>query len=194
MLPNADPVHKISIIARGRAGGYTLKLPFEDKKLQSRKEFLDDIAMSLGGYVAEKMIFGDLTTGPSNDLQVSTALARDMVTKYGMSDKLGPVALESAGGRPLYGGRGVESGDYSDRVAAEIDSEVTRIMTEAKETAEKVLTQKRAVLDIIAKRLIETETIEREEFDSILVANGIQPKKKKEEGEGPITGHVLDSV
>jgi cell division protease FtsH len=83
VLPFADPVHKISIISRGRAAGYTLKLPLEDRKLQSRKEFLDDIAVSLGGYVAEKMIFGDLTTGPSNDLQVSTALARDMVTKYG---------------------------------------------------------------------------------------------------------------
>ncbi len=180
VLPDADPVHKISIIARGRAGGYTLKLPFEDKKLQSRKAFLDDIAMSLGGYVAEKLIFGDLTTGPSNDLQVSTALARDMVTKYGMSDKLGPVALEGTGGRPIYGGRGVESGEYSDRVAAEIDSEVTRIMTEAKQVAEKVLHEKRAVLDVIAKRLIETETIEREEFEQILVANGIQPKKREE--------------
>ncbi len=96
VLPHADPVHKISIISRGRAAGYTLKLPFEDRKLQSRKEFLDDIAVSLGGYVAERMIFDDMTTGASNDLQVSTALARDMVTRYGMSEKIGPVALESA--------------------------------------------------------------------------------------------------
>jgi cell division protease FtsH len=89
VLPYADPVHKISIISRGRAAGYTLKLPLEDKKMQSKKEFLDDIAMSLGGYVAEKTVFGDITTGPSNDLQVLTGLARDMVTRYGMSDKMG---------------------------------------------------------------------------------------------------------
>src|SRR5437763_10320487 len=88
----ADPVHKISIISRGRAAGYTLKLPLEDRKMQSRKEFLDDIAMSLGGYVAERAIFGDVTTGPSNDLQVLTGLARDMVTRYGMSDKMGTIA------------------------------------------------------------------------------------------------------
>ena len=84
VLPYADPVHKVSIVARGRAGGYTLKIPLEERKLQSKKEFLDDIAMSLGGYVAEKMIFGDLTPGPSNDLQVATALARAMVTRWGM--------------------------------------------------------------------------------------------------------------
>ena len=113
VLPFADPVHKISIISRGRAAGYTLKLPLEDRKLQSRKEFLDDISMSLGGYVAEKMIFGDLTTGPSNDLQVSTALARDMVTKYGMSESLGPVALEGAGGKALFG-RGEKEKEYSE--------------------------------------------------------------------------------
>ncbi|KKW05548.1 MAG: Lysyl-tRNA synthetase, partial [Candidatus Kaiserbacteria bacterium GW2011_GWC2_49_12] len=89
VLPYADPVHKISIISRGRAAGYTLKLPFEDKKMQSRKEFLDDIAVSLGGYIAEKMVFGDITTGASNDLQVLSALARDMVTRYGMSDVFG---------------------------------------------------------------------------------------------------------
>src|SRR6185369_11103238 len=103
LLPYADPVHKISIISRGRALGYVLKLPLEDRKLQSKKEFLDDIAVSLGGYVTEKMLFDDLTTGPSNDLQVSTALARDMVTKYGMSDMLGPVALEGQGGKVLFG-------------------------------------------------------------------------------------------
>src|SRR4029078_987474 len=103
VLEFADPVHKVSIISRGRAAGYTLKLPIEDKKLQSKNEFLDDIAVSLGGYVVEKNIFGDLTTGSSNDLQVSTALAREMVTKYGMSEKVGPIALESSGGRPLFG-------------------------------------------------------------------------------------------
>ncbi len=177
VLPYADPVHKISIIARGRTGGYTLHLPFEDKRLQSKKEFLDDIAVSLGGYVTEKMIFGDLTTGPSNDLQIATALARDMVTKYGMSDKFGPVALEGEGGRTVFG-KGVDDKEYSDEINAQIDGEVSRIMNDNMKRAEKIITDHRKALDSIAKRLIDTETIEREEFEKILVANGIMPKKK----------------
>ncbi len=177
LLPHADPVHKVSIISRGRAGGYTLKLPFADKRLQSRKEFLDDIAMSLGGYVAEKMIFGDITTGPSNDLQVSTALARDMVTRYGMSDSMGPIALENDGGRPIFGGKGVESKDYSPEVAARIDAEVSRIMKEALAKAEDVLTTHRKALDQMSKKLIDVETLERKEFEELLILNGIEPKK-----------------
>jgi len=177
ILPYADPVHKISIISRGRALGYVLHLPFEDRKLQSKKEFLDDIAVSLGGYVTEKMLFNDLTTGPSNDLQVSTALARDMVTKYGMSDMLGPVALEGQGGKVLFG-RGVEEKEYSEKVGADIDAEVSRIMREAHDKAEKVIAENKPLLDAIAKRLIETETIERAEFENILIANGVTPKKK----------------
>jgi cell division protease FtsH len=179
VLEYADPVHKISIISRGRAAGYTLNLPLEDRKLQSRKEFLDDIAMSLGGYVAEKMVFGDLTTGPSNDLQVSTALARDMVTKYGMSEKMGPIALEGQGGKALFG-RGVDDKAYSERVSAEIDAEVSEIMKKALSRAEETLTKHRPVLNAIAKRLVEVETIERDEFEKILIANGIALKKKKD--------------
>lgn len=179
ILAHADPVHKISIISRGRAAGYTLKLPFEDRRFQSRKEFLDDIAVSLGGYVAERMIFGDLTTGSSNDLQVATALARDMVTKYGMSDVIGPIAFENQGGKPVSG-RAFEEREYSEEVFARIDKEVERIMNEGLKKAEEIMTTHRAVLEAIAKRLIETETIEREEFETILVANGISPKKKEE--------------
>lgn len=181
VLPFADPVHKISIISRGRAAGYTLKLPLEDRKLQSRKEFLDDIAVSLGGYVAEKMIFGDLTTGPSNDLQVSTALARDMVTKYGMSDKMGPVALEGANGRVLFG-RGMDDREFSERVGSEVDAEVSRIMAEAREKAESVLKKNRKAFEAVAKKLVEVETIERTEYETIIMAFGIIPKKKKESG------------
>jgi cell division protease FtsH len=177
VLPHADPVHKISIISRGRAAGYTLHLPLEDRKMQSKKEFLDDIAVSLGGYVVEKMVFGDITTGPSNDLQVSTALARDMVTKYGMSDKLGPIALEGSGGRALFG-RGVEDKEYSERVSAEIDGEVARIMSEARAKAEEVVTKHRAALDAIAARLVEVETIEREEYEKLVLAFGTVAKKK----------------
>jgi cell division protease FtsH len=178
VLPHADPVHKISIISRGRAAGYTLKLPFEERKLQSRNEFLDDIAMSLGGYVAERMVFGDFTTGASNDLQVSTALARDMVTRYGMSEKIGPIALESAQGRVMFG-MGVADREYSEKVAAEIDAEVARIMTEARERAEKALAEHKKAFEAVSKKLVEVETIEREEYEGIIVANGIPLKREQ---------------
>ena len=180
VLPFADPVHKISIISRGRAAGYTLKLPIEDRKLQSRREFLDDIAVSLAGYSAEKMIFGDLTTGPSNDLQVATGLARDMVAKYGMSEKLGPMAFEGQLGRPMFG-YGFDGGvDYSERFGAVIDDEVARILSEAEKKAEEILTKHRPALNAIAARLIETETIERENFEKLLITNGITPKQKQD--------------
>ncbi|XKT74733.1 MAG: ATP-dependent zinc metalloprotease FtsH [Patescibacteria group bacterium UBA2163] len=179
VLPYADPVHKISVISRGHAAGYTLKLPFEDKRMQSKKEFLDDIAVSLGGYVAEQMIFDDLTTGPSNDLQVLTALARNMVTKYGMSESLGPVALEGEGGKALFG-RGPSEKEYSQEVSARIDSEVTRIINEAHDKAVHVLKEHRGLLDAIAKRLVEDETLERDEFEKLLVLHGVEPKKKQD--------------
>jgi cell division protease FtsH len=179
LLPYADPVHKVSIISRGRAAGYTLKLPIEDKKMQSKKQFLDDIAVSLGGYVTEVMIFKDLTTGPSNDLQVATALARDMVTKYGMSDTLGPVALESEGGLTIFG-RGGSDKEYSEKVSAQIDGEVKKIMDGAYNLAHETISKNRPLLDAIAHRLTDKETIEREDFELILVAHGITPKKKEE--------------
>src|SRR3989339_81539 len=178
VLPHADPVHKISIIARGHAGGYTLKLPLEERRLQSKKEFLDDIAMSLGGYVAEEMVFGDITTGPSNDLQVATALARAMVTRWGMSSEIGPIALESDGGRTMFG-QGGNDKEYSERVSALIDGEVSKIMNNAFAVAKQVLTEKRKVLDAIASKLIEVETLEQAEYNEIIVANGIVPKKRK---------------
>ena len=175
-LEKADPVHKISIIARGRAAGYMLKLPFEDRKMQSKNEFLDDIAVSLAGYITEKMVFGDLTTGPSNDLQVLTALARSMVTRYGMSDKMGPMALESEGGKTLFG-QGINDKEYSEKVSAEIDAEVSRIINEAYAKAENILIKHRKALDAIAEKLIEVENLERKEFEELLSANGITTKK-----------------
>ncbi len=177
ILPYADPVHKVSIVSRGRAGGYTLNLPLEERRMQSKKEFLDDIAMSLGGYVAEEMVFGDITTGPSNDLQVATNLARAMVTRWGMSDEIGPIALESDGGKTMFG-QGVNDREYSERVSALIDAEVSKIMNGAFKIAHEVLVDKRKVLDAIAKALIDTETLEQKEFNEILVVNGITPKSK----------------
>src|SRR3990167_75948 len=174
VLPYADPVHKVSIVARGSAGGYTLKLPLEDRKLQSKKEFIDDIAMSLGGYVAEKMIFGTTTTGPSNDLQVSTALARAMVTRFGMSDAIGPMALESNGGRVMFGG-GVD-GQYSPEMSAKIDSEVSKIMNESFERAKTLLSENKNILDAIANKLVEVENLEQDEYEKIIVSFGIKLK------------------
>jgi cell division protease FtsH len=180
VLPQSDPVHKVSVVARGHAGGYTLKLPLEERRLQSKQEFLDDIAVSLGGYVAEKMMFSDITTGPSSDLQVATAVARDMVTKYGMSDKLGPIALEGAGGSVVFG-KGVGDKEYSETMSTKIDGEVSRIINEAYSRAESVLTEHKKALDDIADKLIEVETLERPEFEQLLVLHGIEPKKLKEE-------------
>lgn len=177
VLPHADPVHKISIISRGRAAGYTLKLPFEDKRMQTKAQFLDDIAVSLGGYVAEKQTFGDVTTGPSNDLQVLTALARNMVTRWGMSDKLGTMAFESDGGQVLFGA-GVSGREYSESMSAEIDTEVRKIIDESYKRVEQLLQEHKPVLDAIANKLTKDESIEREEFEQLLKANGIQPKKK----------------
>ena len=177
VLPHADPVHKVSIVARGRAGGYTLKIPLEERKLQSKSEFLDDIAMALGGMAAEKMIFGDITTGPSNDLQVATGLARAMVTRWGMSDVIGPVALESDGGRTISGGP-QSDGDMSEATHALVNSEVKKIMDEGLVRATKVLTDHRKTLDAIADRLIETETLEQPEYEEIIKAHGIKLKKK----------------
>jgi len=178
ILPYADPVHKVSIVSRGRAGGYTLKLPLEERRLQSKKEFLDDITMSLGGYVAEEMVFGDITTGPSNDLQVATNLARAMVTRWGMSDEIGPIALESDDGRTMFG-QGVNDREYSEKVSSLIDSEVSKIMNNALAKAKEILLEKRSVLDLIAKKLVEVETLEQAEYNQLIIASGILPKVKE---------------
>ncbi|HET8581448.1 MAG TPA: ATP-dependent zinc metalloprotease FtsH [Candidatus Paceibacterota bacterium] len=180
VLPYADPVHKVSIISRGRAAGYTLKLPLDERRMQTKREFLDDIAVSIGGYVTEQLIFDDLTTGPSNDLQVLTGLARDMVARWGMSESVGPIALTSNGGRPLFGGTGVEGSEYSEQVAAQIDDEVRRIITEAYDRAKTEITKHRDLLEAIAKRLVDVETIEREEFEGILRAHGVTPKHRED--------------
>jgi cell division protease FtsH len=177
VLPNADPVHKVSIIARGNAGGYTLKLPLEERKLQSKKEFIDDIAMSLGGYVAEQMMFGDITTGPSSDLQVATNLARAMVTRWGMSDVIGPVALD-ADSRTPYADK--NNKEYSENISMKVDGEISRIINDGLKSAEKVLNEHKKAFTAIALKLIEVETLEQEEYEKILTAHGIVLKKREE--------------
>jgi cell division protease FtsH len=177
VLPYADPVHKISIISRGRAAGYTLKLPSEDRRLHSKKEFLDDIAVSFGGYVTELMIFNDLTTGASNDLQVATALARNMVTRYGMSEKIGPVAMEESGGLTMQE-REYYKSEHSEETLSLIDEEVSRIINEQRDRVEKILKDHSEALESVASKLMEVETLERAEYEAIIKEHGIDLEKK----------------
>jgi len=168
VLPNTDPIHKISIISRGRALGYTLALPVEDKFLSSRGEMLDEIAMMLGGRAAEALTIGDITTGASNDIERATKLARQMVTQYGMSDKLGPMTL-GEGQHEVFLGRDFSATpNYSQEIAFEIDKEVRRMIDDAYAAAEKILIDKRELLDKMADVLVERETIDKDELEALL--------------------------
>lgn len=167
-LPGTDPIQKVSIISRGQAAGYTLKLPTEDRHLHTRSEFINELAILLGGYAAEKLIFKDLTTGAANDLKKASRLARDLITKYGMSEKLGPVAFDGQD-ETVFLGRDLVSGkNYSEEVAAIIDQEITCFIDNAHQTAKKVLTERKAKLKQIAKVLTEKETIERKAFEELM--------------------------
>ncbi len=168
MLPHSDPVHKISIIARGMALGYTMALPKDDRYLASTAKFKDDIAGLLGGRVAEELVFGDVTTGASNDLEQATRLARKMVTEYGMSDKLGPLTYGHKEELVFLGREIGEQRNYSEEVAKRIDEEIHHIITEAHDRAMEVLSNNRGKLDRVAQRLIEKETLDAEEFEALL--------------------------
>jgi len=168
LVPHGDPVRKVSIISRGRAGGYTLKLPSEEKHLKTKAEFLSDLAVLMGGYAAEWFKFKDITTGSSNDLEKATEIARSLIKQFGMSKKLGPVTLGDREDTMFLGRRGPEAQNYSEKVAEEIDKEVTKLLVNARKQAEKILKKNRTTLEKIAKILIEKETIEREEFGRIV--------------------------
>ena len=168
MLPHCDDVHKVSIISRGRAAGYTMSIPDEDKKMHSRREFVDELAMMLGGYVAEQEIFGDLTTGASNDLQRATQLARELVTQYGMSDALGPRTYGGQDEMVFLGKQMNEQRGYSEKIAERIDDEINALLNAAKETARGIIRKQRAQMDAIVKHLLEKETIEKEEFIALI--------------------------
>jgi cell division protease FtsH len=166
-LPNADPVHKVSIVSRGRALGYTLTLPTEDRFLVTRSELIDELAMLLGGRVAEELVFDEPTTGAQDDIQRCTRIARQMVTQFGMSD-LGPLALGENESQPFLGRDFGHIKDYSDTVAAHIDSEIHRLVDEAHDEARDILTKYRDKLDLMAERLLEKESLEKEEVSEIL--------------------------
>jgi cell division protease FtsH len=168
LLPNCDPVHKISIISRGQALGYTISLPTEDKFLTTRAELTDTMAMTLGGRAAEEIIFGEITTGASNDLEKVTETAKQMVMRFGMSERLGPRVFGHDRSQPFLGREFSAEPDYSDEIAREIDDEIRRIVEEAHQTAKDILVDRREGMDQISKILLERETIDAEQFAKLL--------------------------
>ena len=183
MLPNCDPVRKVSIISRGRAGGYTLNMPTEDRHYHTLSQFKDELAMSLGGYVVEKLIFGEeeISTGPSSDLKNATHIAHDMVVRYGMSQKLGPRTFGDYGENVFLGGRTGEEKDYSEKTAEQIDEEVKHLVVEAEKRAKETVVKYRDKLDEMVKVLLEKETIEQEEIEAIM---GLKQQKNRPENPG----------
>ncbi|MBW3645611.1 MAG: AAA family ATPase, partial [Actinobacteria bacterium] len=176
VLPNTDPIHKVSIVARGRALGWTLALPTEDKYMQSRSQLCDELAMILGGRTAEELVFGDPTTGAQNDIERATKIARAMVTEFGMTDALGPQQLGQKDGEPFLGRDSGHHRDYSDEVAARIDAEVRGLIERAHVEAGEILRQHRQTLDRLADALIDRETVDTPElieiFGDLPVWNG----------------------
>src|SRR6266571_2398870 len=167
MLPNTDPVHKVSIVARGQAGGFTMLLPTEDRYLWSKPQFEDMLAYALGGHVAEMIIFGEVTTGASNDIERVTKISRSMVTEYGMSSRIGPMALGHKEELVCLGRDFGEQRNYSEQTAREVDEEVRRIIQEAFDKAYHILLQNKTRLIMISERLIKEETLEGPLFESL---------------------------
>jgi cell division protease FtsH len=168
LLPNDDPVHKVSILPRGMALGYTMQLPTVDKYLTTKNELLDKIAGLLGGRVSEQMVFNEISTGASNDLERATEIVRAMVCEYGMSDKIGPLTVGKRHGNPFLGRDMMEDRNYSEDNAMAIDKEIRSTMEQAYERAKAILTENRSKMDTIVKVLLEKETLEREEFEALM--------------------------
>jgi cell division protease FtsH len=167
LLPDAPPVQKISIISRGHAAGYTLNLPTEDKIFKNRSEFRAELAVLLAGYTAENIIFGDVTTGASDDLKKATRLARKIVTKFGMGERLGQRTFGEKEELIFLGREITEQRDYSEKTAEQIDDEIGTFIREASETAQQILTTHREKLESLVQLLLEKEALEKEEFDAL---------------------------
>ena len=181
LLPYADPVQKITIVSRGHAGGYVLSLPDFERRLKTRREFIDTIIMALGGYASERLVFEDVSTGPSSDLVEVSRLAHDMVTRFGMSDVVGPMVLRQPNYYSMIGGRE----GHSQNLEKQIDEEVDKIVKQSYDGALQHLRNNRESLDAIAEKLLEQETLEREEFESLLKERGVEVQNafKDEEEE-----------
>jgi cell division protease FtsH len=167
-LEHGDPVHKVSVVSRGQALGYTISMPMEDKFLTTRAELQDSIAMTLGGRAAEEIVFGEITTGASNDLEKVTATAKQMVMRFGMSEKLGLRVFGHDRGQPFLGAQFQTEPDYSDDIARAIDEEIRRIVEAAHQRAKDILTEHREVLDTTSEILLRRETIEKPEFEKLI--------------------------
>jgi cell division protease FtsH len=199
VLPKCDPVSKVTIVSRGMALGYTMSLPSEDRYLHSKSEFEDKIAGMLAGHVAEEIVFGDTTTGASNDIEKATGLARAMVTQYGMSEKLGPLTFGKKDEMIFLGREISEQRNYSDEIAAKIDAEVREIIDRAHDRAREALTSQRVVLDRLAALLVEKETIESDEFEALFEgvlpprgSSGPTPRRRGEVGAAEGDGVPLE--
>jgi cell division protease FtsH len=174
VLPNTDPIHKVSIVARGRALGWTLALPTEDRHMQTRSQLTDELAMLLGGRTAEELVFGDPTTGAQNDIERASQIARAMVTEFGMTDAIGPQQLGVRGGEPFLGRDMGGQNNYSDEIAALIDDEVSKLIDGAHDQAASIIKKHRRVLDELADALIEHETLDTPELMEILNQAGVK--------------------
>jgi cell division protease FtsH len=176
LMPHADPVQKVSIISRGRAAGYTLKMPIEEKHMRNREEYTEDLAVMLGGYAAEQVYFEDVTPGPSNDMREATKLARNMVMQWGMSKELGPRVYGEQEDLIFLGREIHENRNYSEAIAERIDKEVNALIDEALRRAKDVIRDHREVVDRVVEKLLEVETLEREAWNEIA---GIAPANPK---------------
>jgi len=176
LLENADPVHKVTILPRGLALGYTMQLPMEDRYLMSRTQMLDNITGFLGGRVAEAMIFNEITTGAHNDLERASDIARRMVTEYGMSERLGPISLGKRHGNPFLGRDLMEDRNYSEDVAKAIDEEVKSIMDDSYRRAEQILRDNADAMERIVAVLLERETLERDDFLALMRGDPLPEK------------------
>jgi len=194
LLPNADPVHKISIVARGMTLGHTRQLPTEDRYMMTRAQFKDVLATLLGGHTAEEIIFNEITTGSQNDIEQATKLARKMITDFGMSEKLGPRTFGHKEELVFLGREISEQRDYSDKVAEQIDDEVRDIIHYAHETAKKILTENRTKLVQIAEQLITQETIEGEELEALFSESVPSPSPEIKEKTTPVQAKVNTKV
>jgi len=177
LLPNTDPVHKVSIIPRGRAGGYTLLLPREDRYYMTRSQLLDQVTMLLGGRVAEDVVLKEISTGAQNDLERSTEIVRKMIMEYGMSDDLGPLTLGKKQETVFLGRDIARDRNYSEEVANKIDKEVRKIIDRCYTRAKEILEKHINTLHAIAKKLMEQETLEADEFKKLMEAAGLKPNK-----------------
>ncbi len=188
-LPDAEPVRKISIVARGMAAGYTLKMPAEERKIKTKSEFLAEIATLLGGYCAEKIKFGEITTGAANDLERASALARKLVKEYGMSS-LGPVSFGDKDELVFLGREITEQRNYSEKVATQIDKEVSKFIKDAENKARRILIKRKGLLEKIAKTLVIKETIEKDEFEELVGLKKVGKSKSSTKREKSVKVRV----